>query len=190
MISKNELRQVIFKKRQQLSQAYRQEAQNKIYQQVFDLPLFKAAKSVLIYTSTEEEMDTRPIIEEGWKLGKTMTVPRVYPKRQMEAHVITPDSTYQVSKFGIPEPLADSPIIDPQDLDLIIMPCVSCNNQGQRIGYGGGFYDCFLLRAKNVPVILPYFAKLQSEEIPTEDHDQTADVVITEEGTIDLRSKD
>ena len=70
------------------------------------------------------------------------------------------------------------------------MPCVSCNNQGQRIGYGGGFYDRFLLRAKKIPIILPYFAKLQSEEIPTEDHDQTVDVVITEEGTIDLRSKD
>lgn len=186
MLSKDQLRQEIFKKRAALTDDYRQAAQAKVYDQLFDLDVFKKAKTIMVYYSTPEEFNTHPIIEKAWQEGKRVGIPRVFPKRVMEALEYTSDSQLENSKFDIPEPSLASPVIDPESIDLIIMPCVSCNNQGERIGYGGGYYDRYLLRAKNAYFLLPYFAKLQSQEIPKEEHDQKVDLVITEEGTFKI----
>lgn len=181
MKTKDELRKEIFIKRSQLTPEYRQAAQAKIYQALFDLDSFQNARTIMVYYSTAEEFDTQPIIQRAWDDGKVVGVPRVYPKRILEAHKLTPDTPLELSKFKIQEPISTSPIIDPEIIDLIIMPCVTCNNQGERLGYGGGYYDRYLLRAKNAQLVLPYFAQLQMDTIPTEAHDMKVQTVITEE---------
>ena len=186
-MDKNSLRQEVFEQRKKLTPEYRQQAEAAIYQSLFDLEAFKTAQTLLCYYATEGEFNSHPIIEKAWQMGKTVGIPRVYPNRQMEAHVYRPDSQLEESAYHIPEPLASAEVIDPKDLDLIIMPCVSCNNQGQRIGYGGGYYDRYILRTKPALLVLPFYQALQRQDIPVEDHDLTMDIIITEAGIFDLR---
>ncbi|MCR8968821.1 5-formyltetrahydrofolate cyclo-ligase [Facklamia sp. 7083-14-GEN3] len=182
MKSKTELRKEIFEKRAQLSKEYRRSAEEKIFQQLFELDEYKKAKKIMVYYSTDEEMNTHPIIQRAWKDGKEVGIPRVFPDRVMEALVYKENATLERSAFGILEPEKISKRLEPEDIDLIIMPCVTCNNRGERLGYGGGYYDRYLLRAKNAYLVLPYYAQLQYDEIPTEEHDKKVDMVMTEEG--------
>lgn len=184
---KEAIRKEIFKKREDLSDEYRKEAEEKIYQHVLSLPEYEKAKTIMIYYSTDDEFNTMPLIERAWQDGKKVGSPRVFPKRVIEAMELTPNTELVQSKFGISEPTEKAPIINPEDIDLIIMPCVTCNRQGERIGYGGGYYDRFLERAENALLVLPYYAKLQMDNIPMEEHDKSIDIIIDEEGIYDNR---
>ncbi|MBG9979998.1 5-formyltetrahydrofolate cyclo-ligase [Facklamia lactis] len=185
-IDKNELRKEIFSAREKLSNEYREEAEKVIYQKLFALEEFQQANTIMVFYSTEDEFNSHPIIERAWQEGKKVGIPRVYPKRVMEALEYTPQTQLEKSSFGISEPIQSSPIIKASDIDLIIMPCVTCNNQGERLGYGGGYYDRYLQRTNNPHLILPFYALLQRNNIPMEEHDQLVDVVITEEGSVHL----
>lgn len=187
-LRKEAIRKDIFKKREALTDQYRQEAENKIYEKVFSLPEFQEAETIMIYYSTEDEFNTMPIIERAWKDGKQVGSPRVFPKRVIEAMELTPATEFEESKFGIKEPVKETPIIAPEDIDLIIMPCVSSNRDGERVGYGGGYYDRFLERAENALLVLPYYSKLEIQDIPMEEHDKKIDIVIFEDGIYDTRT--
>ncbi|MGX7108409.1 5-formyltetrahydrofolate cyclo-ligase [Facklamia miroungae] len=182
MKSKNELRKEIFEKRAHLSQEYRHAAEERIYQQLFNLEQYQNAKKIMVYYSTDEELNTHPIIQRAWQDQKEVGIPRVFPERVMEAMIYKENTPLERSAFGILEPEKIGKRLVPEEIDLIIMPCVTCNNKGERLGYGGGYYDRFLLRAKNAYLVLPYYAKLQTDEIPTEEHDKKVDMILTEEG--------
>ena len=63
------------------------------------------------------------------------------------------------------------------------VPCVTCNKKGDRLGYGGGFYDRYLSRTDVRRVILCR-EKIMVSEIPVEEHDLRMEVVVSEEGMI------
>ena len=69
--------------------------------------------------------------------------------------------------------------IPPQKIDLAFVPCVTCNKKGDRLGYGGGFYDRYLSQTDAWRVILCR-EKILLSEIPTEGHDLRMDVVVSE----------
>lgn len=183
--AKKALRQQILQARSRLTQEYRDQVQAKIYDLLFAQEAYQKAETVFVYLSMGDEFDTLPIIEKAWADGKTVSVPRVHGKGHMEAHIYGPDTEMTTSKMGIEEPAPETPIQDPSQLDLIIMPCVSVNYQGARLGYGGGFYDRFLGRAPQAKIILPYFDAMVSDDIPLEPHDQPVPVVITERGVVE-----
>lgn len=184
-MNKSTLREEIFKKRQQLSTDYYLKANTVIVDKVLNTHLFKTASNIFIYHGVERELDTSKIIAEAFKQGKQVALPRVHGKGDMRAHYYRHGDQMTVSSFGIPEPLPNSPEMKPGDIDLIIMPCVTCNSQGHRLGYGGGFYDRFLTKTAAI-TLLPYFDKLLVDQIPMQTHDQLMDVVLTEEATFSI----
>ena len=71
-------------------------------------------------------------------------------------------------------------------LDLALVPCSTGSRSGRRLGYGGGYYDRFLPRT-TCPKALLCRGRLVREDIPTEDHDQLMDFLVTEEGLTSCR---
>ena len=72
--------------------------------------------------------------------------------------------------------------IDPKDIDLIIMPGVAFTKQGDRMGYGGGYYDKLLSKASDKLVtIAPVLQEFIFDEIPIEAHDIPMDYVVADE---------
>ena len=86
-------------------------------------------------------------------------------------------------RWGISEPKATCPPVNPQEIDLILIPGVAFDCDGNRLGYGAGFYDRFLpLLKEDVPRIGWTFFCQIFERIPAEPHDQTMRMLISEEG--------
>lgn len=183
MKSKKEIRQHIFDLRDQLSGEYVIQATELIHDKLFDLESYKKAKQIFVFYSMEGELDTRPIIKHATDHGKAVGIPRTIKMGEMMIHHYKPGDPLFTASFGAQEPSAEAPEMAVEDIDLIIMPCVTCNDKGERVGYGGGFYDRILADFKG-QTVLPYFSKLQTLNIPMEDHDKKVDYVITEKSVV------
>ena len=97
----------------------------------------------------------------------------------MEAKLYTEDTALVKGAYGIMEPSNEEPTIDASEIDLIILPCVSCDRSCNRLGHGAGYYDRYL--AKTDAKLMALCAeKLMSDEIPMDDFDVPLDAVITE----------
>ncbi len=183
MTSKDDIRKNIFEKRDQLSSEYVTQATELIHDKLFEFEGYQKAKNIFIFYSMNKELDTIRIIEHACSHGKTIGIPRTIKMGEMMIHEYKPGDPLVTASFGAEEPTAEAPEMAVEDIDLIIMPCVTCNDKGERVGYGGGFYDRVLADFEGITV-LPYFSKLQTLDIPMEEHDQKVDYVITEKSVV------
>lgn len=99
----------------------------------------------------------------------------------MELRQITALDQLVPGIYGIPEPPAGSPLILTDSVDFAILPCVTCDHSGRRLGRGGGYYDRFLTHYRGGAVLLCR-ERLIREEIPVEPHDRPLPWVLTERG--------
>ena len=113
-------------------------------------------------------------------------MPLCVAKGVMEARQIRSLENLVPGKYGILEPGPDCPLVAPEALDLALVPCSTGSRSGRRLGYGGGYYDRFLPRT-TCPKALLCRGRLVREDIPTEDHDQLMDFLVTEEGLTSCR---
>ena len=97
----------------------------------------------------------------------------------MEAKKITDRSQLNKGTFGILEPSADAETIPVEEIDFAVVPCVTCNKIGQRLGHGGGFYDRYLEGAE-MDCALVCREETMTAAIPTETHDKKFDLIVTE----------
>ena len=96
---------------------------------------------------------------------------RTLPKRQMEFVQIDEDTEFEETGFGVLEPLAGK-VLQPQEIDLIVVPGVAFTADGKRLGFGGGYYDRYLANYLGQTVSLALTTQLaDAVEWPVEDHD-------------------
>ena len=164
-----------------LSPRYRDAADIAIASHLAAMPELQAAKTVFCFVSTPKEIDTLPILRSVLEGGKQLCVPRCPGKGVMEIRQITSLTQLSAGAYGIPEPPADAPLISIDEIDFAVLPCVTCNHAGQRLGHGGGYYDRFLSHYRGGTVLLCR-EKLIREEIPVEPHDYPVPWVLTERG--------
>ena len=137
---------MIREEQKKLSEEYRQRAGAEIAMRLVMYPVFQQVETVFCYVSTEQEPDTRMILETAWSMGKTVAVPRCVPgpERRMEAVVIRSFEDLEPGMMGILEPKQGLPVLDGYKVDLAVVPCVSADRSGGRLGHGAGYYDRFL----------------------------------------------
>ena len=176
---KEALRKAALAKTRSLSKAYMESSDRIILEKVLALPAFRDAKVIFTYVSMTGEPDTHELIERALKDGKKVAVPRCRKNGVMDLKIITDLSDLsEEGAFGIQEPPGDAEDAEPGEVDLAVVPCVMAGKDGQRLGHGGGYYDRFLEVFRGISVILCY-SELTGE-IPREEHDLAADLVITE----------
>jgi 5-formyltetrahydrofolate cyclo-ligase len=145
------------------------------------MPEYQDAGTVFCFVGTAHEIDTRPILEDALAAGKRLCVPLCVGKGTMETRQLTSLGQLTSGAYGILEPPADAPAVKLDEIDLAVLPCLTCNHQGQRLGQGGGYYDRFLAHYRGGTVLLCR-EKLIREEIPVEPHDYPIPWVLTERG--------
>jgi len=138
-MNKAELRRSFLQQRSQLSPQQWQQLSKRICEHLMDLPLFQQATTVLAYFSIRQEPDLSLLFHDQHQWGFPRCVGQILSWRGWK-----PGEVLETSTFGIPEPLAASPILSSDQVDLILVPAVACDFQGYRLGYGGGFYDRLL----------------------------------------------
>ena len=178
---KQQLRATIRRLSAQLPFRYREAADRAIARHLLALPEYRSAGAVFCFVSAGREIDTRPILRHALDSGKTVCVPLCTTPGRMELRRIASLEELQPGSFGIPEPSADAPGVEVDDVDLAVVPCLSCNHLGQRLGRGGGYYDRFLAHYRGGTVLLCRELLIR-EEIPLEPHDYPVPWVLTERG--------
>ncbi|MGB4579562.1 MAG: 5-formyltetrahydrofolate cyclo-ligase, partial [Methanoculleus sp.] len=93
------------------------------------------------------------------------------------------------STFDVPEPLGHELPARPEDVQVVIIPMLAFDIEGNRLGYGAGYYDRFLSRYPHVTKIGAAFSCQQTENIPTDDNDVKMDYIVTEKGVIRCNGK-
>ena len=150
MDTKKEIRKKVFAARKQHTDAWVEEMSKAITQRVVALPAFKHADRILAYADYNHEVITEYLIEEAWKVGKEVAVPKVVGK-DMVFYKLTDFSQLEPGYFQIPEPASGEIVEWPTA--LMIMPGVAFDRENHRVGYGGGFYDRYLEKHPDTVII-------------------------------------
>ena len=182
------LRRLLLEQMRALPPAYCRKADEAIYRHVAALPAYQTACTICVYVGMAHEIDTKPLIKRMLAEGKRVGVPLCVGKGVMEMREIGGLDELQAGTWGILEPAPEAPLLRPEEIDLGLIPCVSGNEAGQRLGYGGGFYDAYLAKAPFLRVLLCRKA-MMTAPIPLEPHDAMMDVVVSEDGAVYCSSR-
>lgn len=180
METKKDIRKQIFSKRKACSQQEIQKWSRIITDRVISLPAFRRAEQILVYADYNHEVVTSYLIEEAWKAGKEVAVPKVVGK-DMVFYKLTDFEQLEPGYFDIPEPVSGEIVEWPQA--LMIMPGVAFDRKNHRVGYGGGFYDRYLEKHPLIRRVAIAFSFQVLPEVPTEPTDICPQILVTETET-------
>ena len=152
---------------------------------LLSLPEYQTCLTLFCFVGTGCEADTLPLIRHALQSGRRVAVPLCTGPGRMEARLV-PDLSALASRgaYGIPEPAADAPLLDKEAIDFAVVPCLSFDRRGRRLGQGGGYYDR-LLPQLACPTCLICRERLMSEAVPTEEHDRRCTLYVTERGVME-----
>lgn len=184
-LAKKQWRQWAKAQQKGLQQKERTEAGLAICKRIKELRIYQEAETVFCFVGTEQEIDTKPLLEQAWRDGKRVAVPKCKEKGCMDAYQINSLSELAAGKYGILEPKAGCTLIPPEEIDFAVLPCVACDRAGYRLGHGGGYYDRYLAKTKCKTAVV-CMERLLLEKTPTEYFDSRADWVITESECIEI----
>ena len=182
MMDKNILRGILLQKRAEFSREQRKEMDRDIAMGITDFPLFKNASMLLIYAPLENEINLLPVAHVARKRGIPVAFPRCDKETNtMQFYILPEGQKLSPGAYGIPEPPENAPLCRPDEHALCILPALSYDLAGNRIGYGKGYYDRYLATFPGVTVGTTY-ASILLKSVPTEAHDLPVDWLFTERG--------
>jgi 5-formyltetrahydrofolate cyclo-ligase len=194
--ARNTLRRTMRQRRQALSAHQQQAAAHALDRVLGRDPLFRNSQHIAIYLPNDGELDLQPLLLRALSMGKRCYLPVLSPlyHNRLWFAPYHADSTLSLNRFGIPEPDCNySQMRTVWTLDLLLTPLVAFDDQGNRLGMGGGFYDrtlAYLTRRQRwrKPRLLgTAHAFQQVENLPHESWDIPLDGVVTEKGILNFR---
>ena len=139
-----------------------------IVDQLLNHPLYRNAERIFLYVGINKEIHTMEMIEAAYQEGKTVALPKSESDGVMHFHRYT--GVLTEGRFCIPEPVSNEVLI-PRMNDLMIVPGLSFDCCGGRMGQGGGYYDRFLANLDHVTKISLAFDMQLIPKIPTDHYD-------------------
>lgn len=139
-----EIRQTIRQRRRSITDSEQHIFAQRAASRMLAYPPVIKAKSVAVFLSFDGELDTDPLIRALWQAGKSVYLPVLHPfsKGSLLFLRYDKDSHLVMNRLKILEPKLDVRNVLPLDrLDVLVTPLVAFDEQGQRLGMGGGFYD-------------------------------------------------
>ncbi len=158
----------------------------KIVERFMELPEYQSAQTVMFYVDVRDEVRTRQALPEALASGKRIVVPYCLDGELELFHLENMDEL-ELGMYRILEPKLElrtvaAKHLQPEDLDLVMVPGVAFDREGGRTGHGKGYYDKLLQHARpDAPLIALSFECQLFDAIPAEEHDIFMDKVVTEE---------
>ena len=181
-MDKQTLRGILIGKRASIPTEEKRAGERAIVSGLLQAPIFKNASMLLIYAPTGSEINLLPLAHVARKNGIPVAFPRCDKETNTMQFYILPDGQKLLpGAYGIPEPPEDAPLCIPDKRALCIVPALSFDLVGNRIGYGKGYYDRYLSTFPGVTVGAA-FASMLLKNVPTEAHDLPVDWLFTERG--------
>jgi len=131
------------------------------------------------YYPSNFEIDDLEILELLEKKNYKISLPIIKKNNQMDFFKWSKSDPLKINKYGIPEPVS-SKIFYP---DILLVPLVGYDNDLNRLGYGGGFYDRYIEKIEKIKRVIKIglaFSYQKIKSLPTNQHDKKLDFIITE----------
>lgn len=176
---KERLRRALREEERRLTRAALSAGDRILTERFLALPQVAAARTILLYASMGAEPDTGTLLEKLTARGKRVALPRCLPEGRMETRLYLPEVPLIRHRFGMLEPGEEHPLIEREEIDLILVPAQTYDVHGMRLGKGGGYYDRYLSGYSGRTVGLCRDVLLQ-EKVPAEEHDLPVELVLTE----------
>ncbi|KRL03231.1 5-formyltetrahydrofolate cyclo-ligase [Liquorilactobacillus capillatus] len=181
METKKLIRQLQLEKLSSLKETWEKESNElSLYKALFATSAWKEARQIGVTISSSIEIDTKPIILQAQLQGKKICFPRTLPRRQMAFFELTVNTIIRKNNFGIYEPQPGSLLVPKEKIDLLLIPGLAFSLAGDRVSFGGGYYDRYLADYTGKKVALADPARLYPETTwETEETDQQISELIT-----------
>lgn len=181
-MEKSEIRRKIKALRSMLLETEKLSAAEEVFAHLETSPAFMMAEHILMYHSLPDELSTRRFLSK-WRDRKHFYLPRV---NGVNLDILPYDETrLELGAFHIEEPTGEN-TVNPDEIEMVVVPAVAYDRKGNRLGRGKGFYDRLLSTTKATKVGVGYEFQIL-DEIPVEPHDVKMDIVITQSGCIVIR---
>jgi 5-formyltetrahydrofolate cyclo-ligase len=180
------IRKEILSRRDSIPPAVKKSKDRAIEERLSGLNEFKTANMIFFFASFRSEVDTFGMIRTSLSNGRRVALPKVEGKALRLYEIKNLDELVS-GCMNIPEPsvLTDDRNIDINDVDVVIIPGAAFDETGNRMGYGGGFYDKLLAGLeKSIPIIAPTYEEQVIESVPVDSHDKKVGIIVTDRRVI------
>ncbi|MBW2465884.1 MAG: 5-formyltetrahydrofolate cyclo-ligase [Deltaproteobacteria bacterium] len=185
------LRKKVLGARDLLSVNDRREKSHSAARNFWSLPEVNLWSTLFIYVNFRSELETMELIQECLTRGMRVAVPLVEAStfRMIPLLIKDPEKDLAPGYYGIPEPDPEKSLrLDAREIEAAIIPGSVFDIYGGRLGYGGGFYDRFLISDAPQAKRIGFAFELQVvEKVPVLSHDQLLDMLITEKRVVNIR---
>ena len=185
MDSHDQMRQHNRKRRAELGSQQLESAAEALARRIIELEIYRQSSKLAVYFAVNGEISLDPVIDHALAAGKQVYLPNL-DKQSLRFSPYFREQKMRINNFRLPEPdVGDDEMLQPAELDLVLAPLVVFDQNRNRIGMGGGFYDrSFAMRKSpkvSVPVLIGVAHELQKvEQIIPEEWDVRLDMVVTE----------
>ena len=181
---KNRLRAELRAAREALTPEQKTALDQAILKQFRSLASFRFAEILLAYYPLDDEINILPQIEEALRMGKRVALPRCHEGNRMDFYFITSLDDVESGAYGINEPKTSCELYDLTETKpaVMLIPALSYDKFGYRLGYGRGYYDRYVNRFNGVKAGLCYRAFLKDAPLPRGKFDMAVDYIVTEKG--------
>ena len=183
-LCKKQQRKLATARRRALTQEERDEKSRVISNKLISLmgaPKYSNVKTIFSYRGTWEEVNVDALNDWAQERGCRVAYPISLPHGIMKAAVPANKESWHRSAYAILEPIMETAqILEPEDIDLVIVPCVAFDSQGNRCGHGAGYYDRFLTRMQPEALVMVAFEAQRIETLMTEKTDLPIPTIVTE----------
>lgn len=174
------LRKIMRDKRKSMDNSEKKIADESIKNKFLASNEYKNAESIFVYVSTNEEIDTLQIIKSALDNGKKVSVPKVIRSGIMKAiRIKSLEDLSDKNFYGILEPDINGEDCS-EEIDLSIVPGLAFTSKGERLGYGGGYYDRFFCAYKKSIKISFCYKYQVVTNVYNSEYDVSIDRIITQ----------
>ncbi len=151
-----------------------------VAERVLNLPEIEMASSVMVYGASPEEVDVGVLEFALRERGTRIAYPRVSGPNELTLHWVDRGTRLATGSFGLLEPTEEAPRAELGALSALIVPGVAFDPLGNRLGFGGGYYDGLLASVQDVPLTIGVAYDEQIfDDVPHGTRDMPVDMVIT-----------
>ena len=176
------IRNAVLGKRRALSAEFRKQKSKEIVDCLVEMTVFKEAMTIATYLPLSSEVDLSALLQIGFS-EKYFVAPRTLPEFELSFHHITASDDLETGFGNMQQPYEKARHVPLANIDLFLVPLAACDEQGNRLGFGKGYYDRALAKATGYKLGVGFHCQL-IQDVPADSHDIPLNGFISEEGLI------
>lgn len=186
MPDKAAVRRQLRKQRAQLTREQVNSASEQVSLQILACDAFRQAKSIMGFLAFGKELGVDLVLQEALAQGKTVAVPFITSSTSFVPARLTSMEDFVLDCYGIRTVRQPIELVNPMELDLVLVPGVAFGRDGSRLGMGAGYYDRFLPLAKQAILMGVAYDSLVQDTLPCDEHDVRLQCIVSESGFLTL----